>query len=356
MTRRVFLHVGAPKAGSTFVQNVLWDNHAALRRAGILLPATRTAQDQAMTDLREVSWRDPNATWTWDQLIAKAARWPGDVIITNEGLGGATAAQAARAVASLYPAEVHIVVIGRDLWRTLPSMWQENVKSRSIGSFESFLSAIERGKNDAFWNHTANRMLRRWGDLVPAERRHLITVPPPGSPHKLLWERFAGVVGIPDGLCAVTEQSANASLGAAEIELLRRLNRKLGDRYPHRSPYRRGVLRHLVNPVLKKSRNDLRFGIGMDRAGWVLALTEERIEELRAYPCDVVGDLDELRPADLRPAVSPDEVTESQLLDVAIEALIGMIGYADGLSERAERDIMTRIRGRVSRQFAIKRG
>ncbi|GAA2703544.1 hypothetical protein [Actinoplanes palleronii] len=352
MTRRVFVHIGAPKAGSTFVQNVLWDNHAALKRAGILLPATRTAQDQAMTDLREVSWRDPHATWTWDQLVEGAASWPGDVIITNEGLGGATAEQAARAIRSLQPAEVHVIVIGRDLWRTLPSMWQENVKSRSVGGFDAFLSAIERGKNDAFWNHTANRMLRRWGDLVPAERRHLITVPPPGSPHLTLWQRFAGVTGIPDGLCEIREQSANASLGAAEIELLRRLNRALGDRYPHRAPYRAGVLRHLVNPVLKQGRNELRFGIGQDRRQWILDLTDERIKELEEYPCQIVGDLAELRPPDLTAAISPDEVTESQILDVAVEALIGMIGYADGLSQRAERGIMTRIRGRITRRLS----
>ncbi|BCJ39829.1 hypothetical protein GCM10010168_26890 [Actinoplanes ianthinogenes] len=355
MTRRVFVHVGAPKTGSTFIQNVLWKNRDTLKRAGTLLPATRGQQDQAMTDLREVSWRDKDATWTWDMLAEQAAKWPGDVIITNEGLGGATVAQAARAVRSLAPAEVHVIVVGRDLWRTLPSMWQENVKSRSIGSFENFLSAIERGKNDAFWNHTANRMLRHWGDQVPPERRHLITVPPPGSPHILLWERFAGVVGIPDGLCEIPGESANASLGAAEIELLRRLNRQLGDRFPYRTAYRKYVLQHLVGPVLKQGRNELRFGIGMDRADWILALTEERIKELQEYPCTVVGDLDELRPVGLRETVSPDEVTDEQVLEAAIEALIGMIEYSDGLHERANRDIVTRIKGRVARQVGLKR-
>ncbi|GAA4609136.1 hypothetical protein BJY16_007180 [Actinoplanes octamycinicus] len=351
MSRRVFVHVGAPKTGSTFVQNVLWRNRERLRRAGILLPATRADQDQAMTDLRQVPWRDPDATWTWDMLVEQAAKWPGDVIITNEGLGGATAAQAARAVHSLAPAEVHVIVVGRDLWRTLPSMWQENVKSRSVGSFETFLSAIERGKNDAFWNHTANRMLRHWGDQVPAERRHLITVPPPGAPHLLLWERFAGVTGIPEGLCEIVEEPANRSLGAVEIELLRRLNRQLGDRFPYRTPYRRNVLQHLVGPVLKQGSNELRFGIGMERAGWILDLTEQRIKELEEYPCHVVGDLDELRPAGMTETVSPDVVTDSQMLEAAIEALIGMIGYADGLHERAHRNLVTRIKGRLTRRF-----
>jgi hypothetical protein len=44
-----------------------------------------------MTDLRAVAGRDPAATWTWNRLAAEAARRPGDVIISNEALGGATA-------------------------------------------------------------------------------------------------------------------------------------------------------------------------------------------------------------------------------------------------------------------------
>jgi hypothetical protein len=336
VARRVFLHIGAPKTGSTYVQNVLWSNRNPLKRAGILLPGTRAAHDQAMTDLRAVSWRDPGSTWTWDRLAAKAARWPGDVIVSNEGLGGATGEQAARAVASLRPAEVHIVVAGRDLWRTLPSMWQQGVRSRNVGRFEAFLRAVELGKFDTFWElHTANRMLRRWGDLVPAGQRHLVTVPAPGTPHEVLWHRFAGVLGIPDGLCELAAPTANPSLGAAEIEVLRRVNQALGDRYPHRTPYQKVVQRHLVDAVLKQRGNGVRFGVGPDRADWVLRMAEQQISELRAYPCHVVGDLDELRPADVRPTGSPDELDDSQVLEVAIETIIGMLGHVETLDRSA---------------------
>ncbi|GIM80151.1 hypothetical protein [Winogradskya consettensis] len=350
MVGRVFLHIGAPKTGSTYVQTVLWRNRDVLRTAGVLLPGSSLAHDQAMTDLRQVSWRDPAATWTWDRLVAETAGWSGDVIITNEGLGGATAAQAARAVESLQPAEVHIVVAGRDLWRTFPSVWQQGIRSRNIGSFSGFLDTIERGGNDAFWDHMPNRMLRRWGDLVPAAHRHLVTVPPPGSPHDLLWRRFAYVMAIPDGLCELEAPSANASLGAAEIEVLRRVNAALGDRYPHRSPYQRVVQRHLVDAVLKQRTGGLRFGVGLDRADWVLGLAEQQIEELRNYPCDVLGDLDELRPADLNPAPTPDELGTTQILDAAIETIIGMLAHAETLDQPTET-----LKNRVRRGLRLDR-
>ncbi len=358
MARRVFVHIGAPKTGSTYVQNMLWANRDALKVAGLLLPGPRAAHDQAMTDLREVAWRDPQSTWTWDGLAAECARWDGDAVISNEALGGATPAQAARAVASLAPAQVHVVVAGRDLWRTFPSMWQQSVRSRQSWRFETFLTQVEEGRFETFWEmHTPNRMLRKWGDLVPAGRRHLVTVPPPGAPRDTLWQRFAGLLDIPDGVCALAAPSANPSLGAAEVEVLRRVNQRLGDRYPHRTPYQRVVQRHLVDAVLKRGANELRFGIGPDRAGWVHDLADRQIKELLDYPCDVVGDLEDLRPAGSAAAAttSPDDLDDARLLEAAVDTIIGMLGHADELGRRAdaaESDVLSRLRRRAG---SIKR-
>ncbi|GIJ12897.1 hypothetical protein ACFFMR_00205 [Micromonospora andamanensis] len=353
MARRVYLHIGAPKTGSTYVQNVLWNNCAALQEAGILLPGSPVAHDQAMADLRAASWRDTDVYWTWDRLAEKANSWTGDVIISNEGLGAATGAQAARAVESLDGAEVHVIAAGRDLWRTFPSFWQQSVRARSGWRFGAFMRAVEEGRAEAFWNnHTAPRMLRRWGDLVPAEHRYLVTVPAPGAPRDLLWHRFAGILGIPDGVCELAEPTSNPSLGAAEIELLRRVNLALGDRYPLRTPYQKVVHRHLVDAVLKR-REGVTFGVGLDRADWVRELAEQQIKELQDYPCRIVGDLDELRPTVMRQSISPDDLDEEQLLQVAVETIVGMLAHADALSQPPAGDhdnvnVLSRLRTRAA--------
>jgi len=357
MARRVYLHIGAPKTGSTYVQNVLWNNKNALKRAGILLPGTPSAHDQAMTDLREVAWRDANATWTWDRMVADCGKWPGDVIISNEALGGATTEQAARAVESLRPAEVHIVVAGRDLWRTFPSMWQQSIRSRQVWRFETFIRAVELGNFETFWElHTANRMLRRWGDLVPAEQRHLVTVPPPEAPHDTLWHRFADIMGIPADLCKLEAPTSNPSLGAAEIEVLRRVNQALGDRYPHRTPYQKVVQRHLVNAVLKKRKNDLKFGVPLNKADWVLNLADQQIKELQEYPCHIAGDLAELRPTTIKqtPTPTPDELNEAQLLEAAIETIVGMLEHADSLTRQApqnQNQLLSRLKTKATKHL-----
>ena len=38
MAERIFLHVGTPKSGTTYLQAVLWQNADALKSEGLLLP------------------------------------------------------------------------------------------------------------------------------------------------------------------------------------------------------------------------------------------------------------------------------------------------------------------------------
>ena len=40
MASQVFLHIGLPKTGTTYLQSVLWESRAALARDGYLLPGS----------------------------------------------------------------------------------------------------------------------------------------------------------------------------------------------------------------------------------------------------------------------------------------------------------------------------
>ena len=51
---RVFLHIGEPKTGTTFLQDVMWDNRSWLSSRGILLPGfSHQDHSRASRDLRE---------------------------------------------------------------------------------------------------------------------------------------------------------------------------------------------------------------------------------------------------------------------------------------------------------------
>ena len=86
----------------------------------------------------------------------------------------------------------------RDLVRQIPAEWQENVKHRSGLSYGRFLDQIQDpDREDSriatwFWGvQEIPDILNRWGHDLPPERVHLVTVPPPGGPPDLLWERFS---------------------------------------------------------------------------------------------------------------------------------------------------------------------
>ncbi|MBA2774812.1 MAG: hypothetical protein H0U36_12330, partial [Nocardioidaceae bacterium] len=55
--KRVFFHIGAPKTGTTYLQNVLFQNRPALKAAGVLYPYSDAGQSfRSMQDFRGVGW------------------------------------------------------------------------------------------------------------------------------------------------------------------------------------------------------------------------------------------------------------------------------------------------------------
>ena len=67
----VYLHIGSPKTGTTYIQDVLWANREALEADGVLLPGHyRYARVEAARDL--VKWDRDDGDAARD--LAKAGR------------------------------------------------------------------------------------------------------------------------------------------------------------------------------------------------------------------------------------------------------------------------------------------
>src|ERR1700689_4964336 len=116
---RIYLHIGEPKTGTTFLQDALWANRARLAAQGLQLPGySDRDHSRASRDLRETPRpaSDPADPWTgeWDVLTRQALRGRRAAVISDELLAVCTARQADRAVRSLFPAEVHVVLTVRD--------------------------------------------------------------------------------------------------------------------------------------------------------------------------------------------------------------------------------------------------
>lgn len=338
MTERVFLHVGEPKCGTTFLQNVMWANRSQLARQGIHLPGlSEHDQFRATQDLRGAPQPpdDPAGSWAgeWDVLVEQALRVDGTAVISHEMLAGASPEQIDRALRGLRSVEVHVVVTVRDIASLLPAEWQETVKHQNTQRWRQWLTMIVHERTDArriawFWTvHDTVDLLQRWGGRLPADHVHVVTVPPRGAPPNLLWERFASVIGVDPGSVDTAVARPNSSLGLAEVEMLRHLNARLrGDNALPQWFYAGHVKETLAHQVLAARPRQAVLSLPAALDDWAMEVAEKQIAGLRGAGYDVVGDLEELRPAEITGRRwAPKDVTYKQLYDASLDALVGLL-------------------------------
>jgi hypothetical protein len=336
-TKRAVLHVGAPKTGSTFLQQVLWHNREVLARAGVGYPLEEEREHFAATmDLREMTWggsRDPAWDGAWERIATRMREWPGHTaVFSNELLGGATREQISRAVGSLSPAEVEVVFTARDLARQLSSDWQEQVKHTHAVSFDDFVDdLVAHGLNATppfgpmFWGlHDPVHVLRPWADVLGADRIFVVTVPQAGAPRDTLWRRFTDRLDVDPHLCNLDLAKANPSLGAVEAELLRTINER-ADRVRPRN-YDDGLRGKLIEDVLQGRSVRAPIALPERHLDWVGKRSQELIDGLRDAGYGVVGNLSDLEPVVPVPgAVDPSQIDQAVFLDTALDALAGLI-------------------------------
>ena len=337
---RVFLHIGEPKTGTTFIQQVLWSNRAELAAEGVVLPGHHPQDHfRASQDLRGIEKlaSDPAGSWTGEwEILASQAKQPGKTaVISHELFSAADPEQAATAVRSLRPAQVHVVLTVRDMATLLPAEWQETVKHRNALSWEDWLGdVIDRESADAdrrqwwFWRvHDTLAICRLWAAHVPPDRIHVVTNPPRGSAPGLLWERFASLLGIDPGCADLSRARPNASLGMAETEFLRRLNQALPG--PDAIPdwfYMWNVKETVAHRALADRPSGGRLVLPAERDAWAKQQSETLIDGLRASGYQIAGDLDDLRPPQVtQPPASPSDQPAEAILDAAVQAAAALV-------------------------------
>ncbi|MCM0619348.1 hypothetical protein [Nocardioides bruguierae] len=356
MAKRVFLHVGTMKSGTTFLQSLTWKHRDALEERGLLLPGERLLRHfhcsaivcQRQEVLDELT---PEELGTWDRLLEQVRTFDGDAFIGHELFSPATAEQAAGALADLAKVadEVHVVLTMRDLARQLPSHWQQMVKSGSSATLAGYAETIEADRSDRFWTfHDAPRILDRWTQGVPTERVHLVVIPKK-APSDWLWREFLGVMGVSSEGLDHTSDNANESLDLGGVEVMRRLQAAIPDE-EHGLTMRRLTKDFVTRRVLAPVGNGTKFVTPPAAHAFMAEVAGTTTEELRGRGHHVVGDLDDLLVDPTPPTGrTTEDVTEEEVASVAVAALARMVVH-----ERHQRDEIAtlvgqrkRLRGRV---------
>ncbi|MGN0062886.1 MAG: hypothetical protein ACI379_01485 [Nocardioides sp.] len=320
MAQRVFLHIGPPKTGTSFLQAAWHQHRGDMRTRGLLYPGNDRVEHfqaaAAATAKRDVVQQMlPQAAAAWDRLTTRVGRWDGDALLSSEhyalGRRGAIAPIMQRL--SEVAEEVHLVVGARDLARQIPADWQQTVKQGSTTRFEEFLSALERDEHPSFWRaqHLPS-LLDAWGGSLPPERVHVVVLGRPGSPHTLLWERMCAVLGIEGDFLRPVARS-NESINATQAELIRQMNEALGE--VRKDLVTKRVMRRLIADGRFDDVNGAtKLLLPREAAGWVAERSRQVVEELGGRGYDVHGDLEDLLLDDSTPladavaTVTPEQI------------------------------------------------
>ncbi len=356
VSRRVYLHIGAPKTGTTYLQDRLRLNARSLAAHEVHFPSRNLSTDaplfhfRAALDLLGQDWggEPGHAAGGWDALVRRVRRLDGTVVVSHEILAPAEPGQIARAKATIAStgAELHVVYSARDQARQVPAAWQESIKQGRTWSYRQFCKSVVKRSSWFSRAFDLPEVLTAWGEGMAPEHVHVVTVPQTRGPE--LWERYCATFGIDQAWVPRESDAHNASLGVPETAMLRRLNVQM-DRAPRQEGSFDTLVRRLLAEETLVGRTSKPLLLPPQMQEWAAAEAEVWIEWIRARGVDVAGDLEDLRPRPRDPAAgwaNPDKIGTKPQLKAAIEALAAMTVEADRRADPHEK-LTARVRSRV---------
>lgn len=341
MADRIYVHIGAPKSGTTFIQTILWNNKERLATNGILLPGLRRYDHVEVANYVRSSAPSKSSAATWRRINEQIRSWPGTVILSNEWFTLATSDQVRKFVDALRPAQVHIVFTARNFVYTVPAAWQEMLKLGVGQSFEEFYTAFDESKAGRWGWKTmdASIVLPVWTGSVPVEQTHIVTVPPRSLGTGLLWERFAAVCGLNASAFRTDSAFANESIGAESARLLELIGPEIrhaveADRGQPTSQYR--FIRNYFSHSLLAPLGGTKIGVDSKYIAKLNTRSEATVNQLRDAGYAVEGNLDELRNGDLPESLPPEKVEGEAVLSVALSIIPQLLGRIHKESRKSE--------------------
>ncbi|MFT4082383.1 MAG: sulfotransferase, partial [Nocardioides sp.] len=301
--RRLFLHVGLQKTGTSFLQAALLRSRERLAAHGLdVVPPTKQQCFELMVVLRNryQDHRDPRSDQnTLDRFVAQLAEASGSrAVYSQESMAAMSPAQVERLLALVPDREVHVVLTVRDLARQLPSSWQQELKAGGVVDLPAYLERLReceqhrRARNP--WIHLEPpAVAARWAKALAPDRIHLVTVPPRGESAALLPERFARVLGIDADLLEPEEHPVNFSLGYPQAEFLRRVNADLPE-LAHRRHLYRDVVKIGFAAQILAPQHGRRILVPERYRDWCESVTERQVDELTAAGYAIEGTLADL--------------------------------------------------------------
>ncbi|WP_155829113.1 hypothetical protein [Halomonas huangheensis] len=296
------LHVGQMKSGTTYVQNVLFENRKALKKEGWLYPGKLMNQQHACYGLcgTDIYWADNEKKWRdlGREMLDEIEYHDGDIVISSEALSSLSRDGAAKFIDEIGGVDAVVVTV-RSLFTTLPSAWQQYIKGGGVVSIADFFDRLDKNREDGsgMWRtYSYGKTVKIWSEFSPVK---VVVIPENPTSKNQLWEDFSGVVGLPDlSDVVVNDSRSNVSLNYEAAEILRSINVEVERCKPRVSKkeveqFRRNYLNRYIFPIAGNKRGT-KTKIPEDYKRLVSQWNDQEKELLLSSADDIVGDVKDL--------------------------------------------------------------
>jgi len=235
--RSRLLHIGLMKTGTTAVQRAANARRPMLLRYGVRYPGTLYNHRQsalALMNRGPRSVRGERASDAWDELLDEIGQEADRKIwISNEFICGCDDQTAARFLTDL-GARTHVIVTLRSVAATLPSLWQQYVKTGTTDDFEEWLDIVlNHPPGHPRWPAHFSRndqgaVVSRWARLAGPENVTVV-IGDKADPRRIP-STFETLLALPPGTLDPPRGrgfDTNRSFSAEEVSLFLKINQAL---------------------------------------------------------------------------------------------------------------------------------
>lgn len=236
--KRIVIHPGFHKSGTTALQESLAANREALKSYNVVYPDFgNIAHHRLAWSLTQKPWgwrdrggeRVPEKYWVQRTKELVAAKEE-TVVISSEFFSELDGEKIRRVRSDLEGNDVEILFTLRPLAKLLPSTYQQYLKYGTVAEYNEWLHSIldkpgESKINPTFWKrHSHSKVIARWADIFGASKITVLIVNE--AEPTFLFDEINRYLGLPPKTLQAQATGSNRSLTMEEIALLLELNRR----------------------------------------------------------------------------------------------------------------------------------
>lgn len=335
MVKRIFVHPGFHKTGTTGIQTIFTESRSKFKDAGIFYPYARGEGHHRPAwalHARIWGWNNRGGKKTsiseWNHLVTQVKKAKDAALISSEFFSELTIDEIKKMQADFSKAEITVIFTWRPLHKLLASSYQQYLKYGIKASYEKWLLGIfkeDEFKNytPSFWErHRHGEVISKWVDVFGAQNIKVI-VADEKNPN-FLYDSFADVLGVERELVRADENTKrNRSLTFEETSLLLEVN----NRFPKERTWadyemyvREGAFSRLANNDYPGDSSTKLLTPEWAKIA-ALAENERAISRMRQLGIEILGDLDRASGESI-PVGQNQQITQIPI-EVAAEAILG---------------------------------